>query len=93
MKLIVDATDCRDCPYRQNHYGHGENFEYCSHPEGPKGYDNIIKDIKVIPKWCPINELSDGQIYSEVSKQHADEDLMREAEKLVDSIMNNLYTR
>lgn len=91
MKLIVDVTDCCDCPCRKNHYGHGENFEYCSHNESPKGYDNIIKDISVIPRWCPINEMSDGEIYSEVSKQHADEELMQEAEKVVDLIVDRLY--
>ena len=84
MKLTIDVTDCRDCPCKHHHYGHGENFDYCSHPEGPKGYDNIINDIKVIPRWCPISDKTDLD---------SDEHLMKEAEKVVDLIMNNLYTK
>ena len=60
MKLTIDVTNCSDCPCRKHHYGHGENFDYCDHPEGPKGYDNILNDYrndyKSIPTWCPIRE-------------------------------------
>lgn len=61
MKIIVEmeVAGCGDCPMRQSHRGHGENWDWCSHPQSPKGYDNIIKqDYKVpsthiTPEWCP----------------------------------------
>lgn len=80
MKLTIEVKDCHDCPCRKNHYGHGENFEFCSHPESPRGYDNIIQNIDVIPIWCPISE-------------RTDEEYMKEAEKVIDTIMNRIYNK
>ena len=80
MKLTLEINNCHDCPCRKNHYGHGECFEFCSHPQAPRGYDNILpnKSEDWPPIWCPISE-------------RTDEELMKEAEKVVDTIMNRLY--
>ena len=61
MKLEVEVKDCRDCPMRHSHRGHGECWEECCHPEFPGGaYDNILwgcqESFKEIPKLCPLKK-------------------------------------
>ena len=58
MKKCHEIHNCSDCPLRQHHSGHGENWDYCSHPNGPGGYGAIInKDdthALIHPEWCPL---------------------------------------
>jgi len=58
MKMIVQITDCRDCPCNREHVGHGECWSYCAHKDAPTGYKNILygcrEQFEKIPKWCPI---------------------------------------
>jgi len=61
MKVMIeyDITDCRNCPFRYAHRGHGECWSECSHKDnGRSSYENILygcnEPFKVIPKWCPI---------------------------------------
>jgi len=68
MKCILEfeATGCQDCILKREHTGHGEGWDYCSHPNnGREGYDKIIeksyhrlKGELITPDWCPFN-LSD----------------------------------
>ncbi len=61
MKLVMEVTDCRDCPCNHKHIGHGEGWYQCAHPEH---YQTIYNDIlwglgaefKATPAWCPIKE-------------------------------------
>lgn len=61
MKLTIemDVTDCRNCCYKKDHYGHGQCWAYCSNPNNGRGaYEDILwgcqgKFVK-IPDWCPI---------------------------------------
>ena len=62
-KLIIaqEVTDCRDCPFAKSHYGHGECWTYCSHPEnGREAFENILwgcqENFKKTPDWCPLND-------------------------------------
>jgi hypothetical protein len=49
----LDITNCRDCVFKKNEYGHGYNLDMCTHPElGPASYDHVIGDV--VPKWCPL---------------------------------------
>ena len=50
------VSNCSNCPLKANTRGHGENFDYCSHPESPKGYDNIIDRDVAHPNWCPLKK-------------------------------------
>ena len=60
MKISVklDVEDCRDCPFKRNHYGQGECWYECNHPESPKSYDSILwgcgEDFSKVPDWCPL---------------------------------------
>lgn len=61
MKIFieVDINNCKDCLYKKYHYGHGECWYYCSHPDnGRGGYENILwgcqEEFKEIPEWCPL---------------------------------------
>ena len=58
MKLTIEIKDCTNCPMKRDHRGHGECWTYCSHPESPKGYDNILwgcrEEFTALPDWCPI---------------------------------------
>ena len=53
FKLI---SGCGECPFKKYHYGHGESFDFCSHPHGPGSYANILPhDMKTAyAKWCPL---------------------------------------
>jgi hypothetical protein len=57
--------DCRDCIFRKPYRGHGECWDYCSHPESPEGYDSILwgcqSSFKKIPKWCPLGLTNNPQ--------------------------------
>ena len=62
MKIIVveeyDITNCDDCPYKKNHYGHGECWSYCGHQKAPNVYDSILygcqEHFTKVPDWCPL---------------------------------------
>lgn len=61
MKVTIEAdiTDCRDCWFKKFHYGQGECWVECSHPEHNQGpYDNKLwgcsGDFESIPQWCPL---------------------------------------
>lgn len=61
MKVIIEVTDCRDCPFAKEHRGHGECLMFCSHKDaGRKGYENVLfgcfEKFKEIPEWCPLKE-------------------------------------
>lgn len=54
--ITVDKviTNCKNCPARMAHHGHGEAWDACRHPNGPGPYENIIHDgEKPFPEWCP----------------------------------------
>ena len=63
MKCVLEfeATGCNDCILRRNHTGHGEGFDFCSHPNhGREGYGDVVeKDYQnpimtlITPDWCP----------------------------------------
>lgn len=56
--LTLEITNCEDCLLKKSHKGHGECFEYCSHPDSPDGYQSIIhgcqEKFTETPSWCPI---------------------------------------
>ena len=59
MKVTVDVTDCRDCPFRGSSRGHGECWEQCDHNENGRGaFKDILwgcqEDYKKTPEWCPL---------------------------------------
>lgn len=61
MILEVKVTDCRDCPMRKPNRGHGECWEYCSHPKnGRKPFEDILwgcqEEFKETPDWCPLKQ-------------------------------------
>lgn len=47
-----------DCPMRKHHGGQGESWWYCSHPDAPDGYENILNATSIIiagiAYWCPL---------------------------------------
>lgn len=49
----IKVTGCQDCPLNKHHYGHGENWDYCSHPDSPSGYGNTLSPF-YNPNWCPL---------------------------------------
>lgn len=58
LDLHYEVDGCYNCPMKRNHYGHGENWDYCAHDDAPEGYDKII-DMRLVtgrtkPEWCPI---------------------------------------
>lgn len=59
MKAGIEVTDCRDCPFAHDHYGHGECWKECRHPQHNQGgYGNILwgcgAQFKSTPAWCPL---------------------------------------
>lgn len=60
MQVTISVTNCLDCPFKKDHRGHGECWAYCSHPDAPTNYDNILWGcaayFKEIPSWCPLLE-------------------------------------
>ena len=60
MKCEIEVTDCRDCPFRRSHRGHGENWTFCDHKDSPEAYGSILwggwEEFKELPEWCPIND-------------------------------------
>lgn len=61
MKAEIEVTDCRDCPFANDHRGHGEGWKECRHPNHNQGaYGNILwgcgAKFKAVPDWCPIKE-------------------------------------
>ncbi len=61
MKVLIeyDITDCRDCPFKYDHRGHGECWAECTHKDhGQQSYGNILygcgEKFKSIPVWCPL---------------------------------------
>lgn len=55
MIHTIEVHDCRKCPFRRSHLGHGEKWEYCSHKEAPSGFGNIIPYDYAgeFPQFCP----------------------------------------
>lgn len=53
LTLAIDVISCARCPLRQQHRGHGECWDYCSHPSAPRGYGNIIPEGGAFPAFCP----------------------------------------
>ena len=63
MKITVEkeVTDCRDCPMATEHYGQGECWTQCSHPDRKTtAYGNILwgaqQQFQAVPAWCPAKE-------------------------------------
>ena len=56
MNKKICVSGCSDCPFKRNHYGHGENWNYCSHKDSPEGYGNILESNN--PEWCPLDKAS-----------------------------------
>lgn len=60
MKLILDVTDCMDCPMLKYHGGQGERWWHCFHKDSPNGYESIVigwdNKFKGTPDWCPLKE-------------------------------------
>ena len=59
ITMTYDVTDCRDCPFANSYYGHGECWEECTHKENGRGaYEDILwgcqQSFAVVPEWCPI---------------------------------------
>ena len=52
---VVSITGCLDCPLKRHHSGHGENWDYCTHPKAPETYEAILEREKT-PVWCPLDE-------------------------------------
>jgi hypothetical protein len=62
MKAEIEVTDCRDCPFANDHYGHGECWKECRHPQHSQGgHGNILwgcqEKFKATPVWCPLKEM------------------------------------
>ena len=58
MRFEITVNDCRDCPFRKKHVGHGECWYYCDHPNhGRESYADILwgcgAEYKAVPEWCP----------------------------------------
>ena len=61
MKINIeyDIIDCRDCPFKYSHVGHGECWVECNHKDNNrKPFENILygcgEEFKIVPEWCPI---------------------------------------
>jgi hypothetical protein len=59
VNFTYNVTDCRDCPFRKNHYGHGECWEECTHKgTGREWHERILwgcqAQFKKVPEWCPL---------------------------------------
>ena len=59
MHAVIEVTDCRDCPYANDHRGQGECWTECRHPKNNKSaYENILwgcqEQFKSTPIWCPL---------------------------------------
>lgn len=60
--LEFELNDCRGCILRKQSCGHGEGWDYCTHPEAPSGYNNVIDDFLDdmkkygFPVWCPFKK-------------------------------------
>lgn len=66
-QVVINVTDCRDCPFRKQHRGHGECWDYCSNQNTGLGlYDRILFGCNQPsnfrpPNWCPVfKESNDG---------------------------------
>jgi len=64
-QVTIEVTDCRDCPYKHDHRGHGECWAECNHPDAPGGYKNILwgcqESFEKVPGWCPIFSKAKGE--------------------------------
>jgi len=81
----IKVSDCRDCPFRYSHRGHGECWEECSHKDHKRDpYQNILwgcqREFSQTPIWCPLSlgvEKRSGRLADEspdasaVPPQHA----------------------
>lgn len=67
--METKVNNCSNCPLKKNHYGHGENWDYCTHPNSPEGYSNIIENKH--PKWCPLRK---GSYTISLSHSHIEKD-------------------
>ena len=67
LKLEFEVTGCNDCPMRKDHSGHGECWDYCSHPDhNQPAYGEILRGCNErnpekhkpdwTPDWCPIKD-------------------------------------
>lgn len=59
VQIEYEVKDCRDCPFRRSHRGHGECWEECGHKDNGKGcYENILwgcqEEFTAVPDWCPL---------------------------------------
>jgi len=73
IKTEKPITNCLNCIFRRNHYGHGECWEECSHPDNGRGsYENILYgcqgEFKKTPIWCPLGL---GEIDEEETREEA----------------------
>lgn len=83
----MKIKDCRSCPFKHLHYGHGECWYYCSHPDHNRdSYEDILfgknenPEDFVIPGWCPLKEGS--------TLVKLDEDGAKEAKYLITDDMD-----
>jgi hypothetical protein len=62
MRATIDVTDCRDCPFAEEHSGQGECWTHCTHNDTDyrSPYDCIIwgcrEEFTAIPDWCPLKK-------------------------------------
>lgn len=61
MKLVIEVTNCSDCPLRKSEREQGATFTYCDHPNRPlerRGYERMLdpRTLDVVPDWCPIRK-------------------------------------
>jgi len=59
MKLVVEVTDCRDCPFKEETGGQGFSFTICNHKDNKRGvYEDILwgarENFSAVPAWCPL---------------------------------------
>ena len=58
--MEVKVNSCVNCPFKQHHSGHGENWYHCTHPKSPDAYDSILcggrEQPRITPEWCPLKK-------------------------------------
>jgi len=83
MKAVIEVTDCQDCPFANDHRGHGECWKECCHPQHNQGaYGNILwgcgAQFKATPSWCPLKEKN-----STKGEEHMNQEMQRIMEALM----------
>ena len=83
---------CGNCAFKKRATGHGEGFEYCSHPGSPKGYGNVIENCT--PHWCPLTAQIEKMPESNVDYKECIRQLLIGLEfRNIDELIHELETR